>query len=145
MKILVACSPAGEPPLTRAGGHHSRTDNKPKWILNVVDHGDMIIADKGFPGIKSTLDAKGKKVLIVMLPFFQNGTFTADEVHETQKVASIRNIRIHIERIMQRIKTFRITAKFPVKEYRYLDDIIFMACVPVNLQPPIIRENSNNE
>lgn len=100
------------------------------------------MADKGFPEIKSILDEAGKKVVVVMPPFLQNGTFTADEVRETQKIASLR---IHIERIMQRIKTYRITKNLPVSEFGHLDNIIFMACVLVNLQPPIIKGNKIND
>ena len=48
------------------------------------------MADKGFPGIKSALDVSGKKVIVVMFPFLQNGNTPADEVRKSQKIASLR-------------------------------------------------------
>ena len=42
-------------------------------------------------------------------------------------------------------KCLGITPKFPVSEIEYLDNIIFIACVLVNLQPPIIKSSNNNE
>ncbi|KAK0176933.1 hypothetical protein PV328_001031 [Microctonus aethiopoides] len=84
----------------------------------------------------------GKKVIIVMPPCLQNGTFTADEVRETQKNASLR---IDVERIMQRIKTYQITKNLPLSDFGHSDNIIFMACVSVNLQPPIIRSNESKK
>lgn len=99
------------------------------------------MADKGFPEIRSAINSSGKKVVVVMPPFLKNGHFSADEVHETQKLAKHR---IHLERVIQRIKTYRITSKIPVTEFEHLDNIIFMACVLVNLQPPIIKSSEND-
>ena len=72
-----------------------------------------------------------------MPPFKHNEQFTPEEVDETYKIASIR---IHIERIMQRLRTHKILEKLTTEMLPFIDKIIFMACVLVNLQKPIIKE-----
>lgn len=102
----------------------------------MLEPGDVVLADKGFPQIKSYFDEQGKGVVLVMPPFLREGTFTKQQVQETEKIASVR---IHIERIMQRIKTFHITSTLLISELTHIDEIIFMVCALVNLQPPILR------
>lgn len=102
-------------------------------LLNLLEPGDEVMADKGFPGIKSSLE--DKHVLIVMPPFLHNGRFTSEEVDETYKVASVR---IHVERMIQRVKVHNILQKVTNDLYPHIDDIVHMCCVLANLQPPII-------
>ena len=45
---------------------------------------------------------------------------------ETKKIAGVR---IHIERVNQRIEIYRILSKIPTTELSYVDNIVFMACV----------------
>ena len=104
-------------------------------MLDLLEDGDVILADKGFPDIKSVIDDSGKKVLLVMPPFLYNEEFTKEETEETYDIASIR---IHVERIMQRIKIFNILNKIPVHLFPYIDDIVHMCCTFVNLKLPII-------
>lgn len=73
-----------------------------------------------------------------MPPFLHENQFTEEEIEETYKMASVR---IHIERIMQRIRTYQIVNKFSIDLLPFCDKIIFMCCVLVNLQPPIIKNN----
>lgn len=107
-------------------------------LINLLEPGDLVLADKGFPQIKSLLDESGRNILIVVIPLFlHNQPFTEEEVESTYKIAKVR---IHIERIMQRIRTFEIVDKFTIEILPYCDNIVFMCCVLVNLQPPIIQE-----
>ena len=145
IKVLVACLPAGEITYISKcfGGRTSDPQITVKsGFLELLEAGDLIMADKGFPQIKTVLDQCGKEILLVMPPFLRNGTFSAEEVSETQKIAGVR---IHIERIMQRIKTLRITSKFAVSQFAYADDIVFMTGVLVNLQRSIIKIDDNSE
>ena len=97
----------------------------------------MILADKGFPDIKTSLDESGKQFVLVMPPCLRKDIFTADEVVETKKIAGVR---IHIEQVNQRIKIYRILSTIPTTGLSYVDNIVFMACVLVNLQPPIFKD-----
>ncbi|OXU19030.1 hypothetical protein TSAR_008852 [Trichomalopsis sarcophagae] len=82
-----------------------------------------------------------KKIIVVMLPFVSNPEFTKEE---TEQIYSIARVRIHIERIMRRIKLFHILNKVPTNLFPYIDEIIHVVCVLVNLQPHIIAEKDDN-
>lgn len=85
---MVACSPGGEITFVSKCFGGRTTDaqiTNQSGFLNVIEHGDLIMADKGFPEIRSAIKSSGKKVVVVMPPFLKNGHFSADEVHETQK------------------------------------------------------------
>ena len=77
--------------------------------------------------------------MLVMPPFLEeNSEYTKEE---TKLTYSIARVRIHIERIMQRLRTYRILDKIPENLVYSIDDIIHMCCVLVNLQPPIISDS----
>lgn len=90
-------------------------------FLNLLEPKDVVLADKGFPQIKT---------------FLHGDCFSAEEVQETQKIASIR---IHVERIIQTLKTFQILSKLTGAMLPYVNEIAFMCCALVNLQPHIIK------
>ncbi|XP_040077607.1 uncharacterized protein LOC120849456 [Ixodes scapularis] len=71
-------------------------------LVNLLEPGDMVMADKGFPHVKGDLESKD--VTLVMPPFAKaNEQFTEAEMKETYKDASHR---IYVERCIQRIKSF---------------------------------------
>ncbi|XP_046558816.1 uncharacterized protein LOC124267872 [Haliotis rubra] len=70
-------------------------------ILDLLDVGDDVMADKGFV-IQDLLTPKGAKLIIP--PFLrEKGQFSRREVKETQEIA---RLRIHIERAIRRCKYF---------------------------------------
>ncbi|CAN7948994.1 unnamed protein product [Ixodes pacificus] len=76
-------------------------------LINLLEPGDMVMADKGFPHVKCDLESKDVK--LVMPPFAKdNQQFTEAETKKTYKVASHR---IHVERCIQRIKIFAILSE----------------------------------
>ena len=139
LKVLVGCTPNGFISFISktSGGRTSDAQiTNRSGLLDLLEPGDMVLADKGFPGIKTKIDDSGNEVLLVMPPFLRAEYFTEKEVVETEEIASVR---IHIERIMQRIKTHRILSKVTMKMLPYIDAIVLMAGILVNLQPPIIK------
>lgn len=105
-------------------------------LLHLLQPGDQVLADKGFPGIK--IGFNNENVIIVMPPFLHNGNLSEEEVEETYSVASVR---IHVERCIQRVKVYSILqTKLPTELLPYIDDIVHMCCVMANLQPPIFKE-----
>ncbi|XP_060845742.1 uncharacterized protein LOC132925355 [Rhopalosiphum padi] len=93
-------------------------------------------ADKGFPGIKVALE--GSKSILVVPPIFHNGHFSEDEVLETYTVASVR---IHIERVFAKLKTYLILNKITMDLLLYVDEVLCnICCVLTNLQNPIIND-----
>ncbi|KAJ8666996.1 hypothetical protein QAD02_008658 [Eretmocerus hayati] len=94
---------------------------------------DTVLADKGFPGSKTIVDDSGKNILVVMPPLSEDKTeFTMQETEDTYIIASVR---IHVERIMQRLRIHKILDKIPTHLFKHVDDIVHMYCVLVNLQP----------
>lgn len=75
-------------------------------ILHMLEPGDLVLADKGFPQIRSALVDRGVQF---QMPIFArpNQPFTR-EVFSTYKIASAR---IHVERCTQRTKLFRILSE----------------------------------
>ena len=79
-------------------------------IISMVENGDSIIADKGFD-IESSLP---KGVLLNIPPPFLRGKDHL-EIEEEQETRKISSVRIHVERAIARIKTFRIfSTVFPL-------------------------------
>lgn len=106
-------------------------------FLDLVKPGDIIMADKGSPGIKS--GAEEAHAVLVIPPFLQgHGQFTDSEILETYNIAQVR---IHVERIIQRIKTNNIlNLRVPTEVIAKMSDVFHVCCVLTNLQSPIIDE-----
>ena len=129
-KALVACAPNGV--LVYAsdlygGSTHDKAITKDCGILDCLDTGDAILADKGFT-IRDLLPAG---VTVNMPAFLCHGQFSATEVDTNKRISSVR---IHIERAIQRIKIFKIFNKIPW-QHRKIANKLFKVCVAsTNLQ-----------
>ncbi|CAN7988290.1 unnamed protein product [Ixodes hexagonus] len=105
-------------------------------LINLLEPGDMVMADKGFPHVKCDLESKD--VTLVMPPFAKaNQQFTEAEMKETYKVASHR---IHVERCIQRLKSFAILNERLTPELKcHIDKIVHVCSTLANLQGPVIK------
>ena len=141
-KVLIGITPSGFICLLSkvAGGRKSDAQiTIESGLIDLLEEGDVVLADKGFPEIKASIDASGKKVMLIMPPFLEKKSeFTKEETEETYSIA---RVRIHVERIMQRIRTYQIINKIPHNLFPYIDNIVHIISVLVNLQPPIIADN----
>ncbi|XP_037515634.1 uncharacterized protein LOC119392748 [Rhipicephalus sanguineus] len=108
-------------------------------FLDRIEPGDIVLADKGFPGIKAPTE--GQKGILVLPPFSKgNVQFTHEELLETYNVAQVR---IHVERVIQRVKMFNVlNTRIPVDLIPRMGDIMRMCCILANLQAPIFSEQS---
>lgn len=104
-------------------------------FLKLIEPGDEIMADKGFPQIKSEL--LKCKCTLVMPPFAINSQFTREEVLEGYSIASVR---IHVERAIQRIKLFKILDHILIELMPHMDKIMYVAGVLANNKEPLIRK-----
>ena len=69
--------------------------------------------------------ATAKQIKVIIPHFKRKATFTKREVEETRRIA---NLRIHVERQMQRIKLFRIlNGVMPISTHETASDI-FKIC-----------------
>jgi len=138
IKVLVAVTPNGMVSFLsqsyggRASDSYITNDS---GFLNLLEKGDEVLADRGFPGINT--QCENNNAIIIMPPICHNGRFTEDEVLKTYSVASVR---IHIERIFARLKTYAVFNKIKINILPHVDDIIHICCVLTNLQLPIIKQ-----
>lgn len=138
IKCLVAITPNGAISFLSKcyGGRSSDTFiTNDSGFLSKLEVGDQVLADKGFPGIKTNCE-EGNSILI-MPPILHNGRFSEEEVIETYSVASVR---IHIERFFARLKTYHILNKIQIELLPHIDDIMHICCTLTNLQIPIIKQ-----
>ena len=108
-KVLVGISPSGA--ITFVSDLYSGTISDKRLtqmsgILDLLEQGDSVMADRGFD-IQDDLTPVG--VALNMPPFLKGKTqLDANEMVETRRIASVR---IHVERVMERIKNFHIYDK----------------------------------
>jgi len=74
--------------------------------LEILQPGDLVLANKGF--LISDILPPGTSLKIP--PFLMTPKFTPSEVIRTKNIA---RARIHVERVMVRLKNFKILAHIP--------------------------------
>lgn len=103
-------------------------------FIDKVEEGDDIMADRGF-NIRHLL--LPKKATLNIPAFSHGGNLSAPAIIKSRKIASVR---IHVERAIRRIKTFRIlNGTMPLK-IRYLaNQIMKIVCGLCNLQQRLVK------
>ena len=142
MKYLIGIAPSGLITyVSRAyGGRvtdaHLTTDS---GFLKLIQQGDTVMADKGFPKITSHANDIG--AFVVMPPFRTGGKqFSKEENEECYQVASLR---IHVERSINRMKWFRILKSLENSLFPHIDQILLCIAHICNHLPHLIREDMN--
>ena len=141
----MSCTPAGIVSFISPGQGGLASDRKiveDCGILDKFEHNDICMADRGF-NIQDLL--LSREVKLVIPPFTQGRTqFVKGKVEQTSSVA---RARIHIERVIGRIKNFRIlNFRVPLTMVDLLDEIFTKTSALVNLTPPLVPliKKSNN-
>lgn len=137
-KFLVGCTPCGLVSFISKcyGGRASDSFiTNDCGIINLLETGDVVLADKGFPAIRTSVG--NRNAIVVLPPFFHTPQFSAQEVEDTYNIASVR---IHIERVNQRIKNFHILDKISTSLFPSIDHIVYSICALVNMENPIIKQ-----
>lgn len=107
------------------------------FLKKSFDPGDSVMADKGFR-IEDLLAEKGVELNIP--PFLKDGKFTEREAQKTQEIAALR---IHVERRIQRIKTYHIFDRsIPISLAPLANQIWTVCAILSNLQPPLLKEDN---
>jgi hypothetical protein len=135
-KVLVGISPNGQVTCVSKlwGGRVSdKCITQQSGILNLLEPGDNIMADRGF----DINDILPHGVHLNIPPF--KGTrdqLTAEEVQETVHIASIR---IHVERAIGRIKGYHILdGTLPLSLAHVADQIFSVCSYLTNFLPPLL-------
>jgi hypothetical protein len=111
-------------------------------FLDLLEPGDEIMADKGFPQIQESILERGG--FLVMPPFNRKSVpqFNESQNKETYKVASVR---IHVERAISRLKTFGVLQFIEHSLYRHINKILIVLSYIVNNFDPLICDGSAQE
>ena len=138
VKVLVGIMPAGGITFISPAFPGSTSDRDiviKSGILNpaLYEIGDAIMADRGFT-IKDLLEPMGVQLII---PAFLSGReqLSPEETVLTQQIASER---IHVERAIQRLKSYHILDCVPVALYDSINEIITVCACFSNMQNSII-------
>ncbi|XP_028418315.1 uncharacterized protein LOC114544501 [Dendronephthya gigantea] len=106
-------------------------------ILNLVENGDSIMADRGFDIEHNLPDG----VSLNIPPFMREKEHLS--IEEETKTRRIASVRIHVERAIARIKNFKILSTvFPISMAANLNKIWVICCYLSNFLPPLLVENN---
>ncbi len=137
-KYLIGITPGGLIAFLSKGYGGRATDSfisNDCGFIGLLNEGDIVLADKGFPSVQVN-----DGVILVMPPFSKRNQsqFSEEDMQLTYEVA---RVRIHVERAIQRIKSFEMLSKIVcIDMIPLLDDIIHLVGVLVNLSSPIIKK-----
>ncbi|KAG0414743.1 hypothetical protein HPB47_008114 [Ixodes persulcatus] len=102
------------------------------------DENDSVMADKGFLISELLVEIN---VRLNIPPFLGQGTFTESQVKKTEKIASLR---IHVERRIQRIKSFHIFDRaIPLSLGPVASEIWAICTILTNFQSPLLRQHED--
>jgi len=141
LKYLISATPDGFINFI-SNGYGGRTSDTLLFeecgILNQLPEKCGVMADRGFKSIQTILNKK--QCELIRPPSVSNKEKpTKDEVLLTKQIASLR---IHIERIIRRLREFQIlTPHSCLKKYimPQIDSIVIIVCALINIQMPIIK------
>ena len=108
-KIFVAVTPAGFASFisdVHEGSISDRAIVEKSGFLDIIDPGDIILADRGFT-IDDLLCRKGARLIIPPFMEKRDALSLEDEIRTSQ----IAKARIHIERWNKRLKNFRFVQR----------------------------------
>ena len=140
-KALVGISPSGAVTFVSQLYPGSLSDKEIVGRCGILhpglwEKGDSIMADRGFT-IQELLDPLGVKVNI---PAFLDGKEQLDkeDVVMSQTIASVR---IHVERIIARIKKFKVLkTEIPLNLNGTINQVWTVACLLCNFMDPLIKQ-----
>ncbi|KAG9273573.1 hypothetical protein AMEX_G12744 [Astyanax mexicanus] len=140
VKYLVAVAPCGLIMFISAayGGRCSdKFITMDCGILDYLNAGDEVMADRGFLIRDVLFERKGK---LVMPSFTKKGAqLTEEQVTATRRIA---NVRIHVERAIRRLKVYKILSQVvPITMAPKMDKILRVCAALVNLRDELIRDS----
>ncbi|XP_038058996.1 uncharacterized protein LOC119730263 [Patiria miniata] len=134
-KVLVGISPHGLISFLSQTYSGRTTDSQviiQSGFLDVLEPGDVIVADEGFPEIQTEI--AGKQAIVVMPPF-------AVPHKDLKSAYSISSVRVHVERVIQRLRSYSIlNGTFPNELLPHVNNIVHMCAVLANLQSPVTKD-----
>ena len=138
VKVMIGCSPAGTITFVSDayGGKASdkKIFNDSGLIEKLEPYVDAVMVDKGFMIDEECLF---NAVELVRPPFLRNSKQLSPA--DAKMTRSIAHARVHVERVIQRVKQFSVLKnKLPWSMLPYVDHIFTVVCALTNLSPPIL-------
>lgn len=140
LKIMTAVTPGGIICFKSKiyGGRVSDTQIfKQSGMINLLEPGDALMTDKGF-----LIDdlCHEHNIDLIRPPFLKDKTQFCKE--ESLINSSIACARVHVERVNQRMKEFKVLGdKMPSSLVSRCQQIVTVICAIVNLSAPIFKNN----
>ena len=105
-------------------------------FFDEISMGDCILADRAFT-FKEELASLGATLNV--LHFTKGKSQLSGKEVDTSRQLS--NVRIHKERVIGQVKTFRMLQNIvPLTQIDLLDDIMVIVCATINLNKSIVSE-----
>jgi len=139
VKFLLGIAPSGEITFVSKafGGRTTDTEITIKsGFIDLIEPGDVVLADKGFPHIETNLANNGG---VLVMPPFKSGSKQFSE-QENKSGYQIASVRIHVERCIARLKVFEILNFLPTHMLAYIDKILVILSFINNCSPDLIRQ-----
>ena len=139
VKYLISITPSGAINFLSAGWGGRVSDKEITLQSGYMDkliHGDEVLADRGFL-VSEEMAALG---VTLRMPSFTRGKkqLSSKDVEMSKNLA---HVRIHVERVIGRMKNFLfLQSSVPVNQTHLLDDIIIIVGALHNLLPSIVKE-----
>jgi len=138
IKYLISITPVGTVSFLSHGWGGRVSDkeitNKCGY-LEKLQFGDLILADRGFT-IAEELAVRGA---VLEIPAFTKGKQQLSQ-KEVDKSRQIANVRIHVERVIGRLRKFDIiNSTIPIPQVDLLDDIMISICGLVNICKSVVK------
>ncbi|XP_019626645.1 PREDICTED: uncharacterized protein LOC109471736 [Branchiostoma belcheri] len=137
LKFLIGITPNGAVSFLsecwggRASDRHITLES---GFLDKVEPHDNIMADRGF-NIQE--DLLFRQASLTIPPGARGKSqMSRGDVERTKRIA---NVRIHVERAIQRVKTFRILKnELPISMIPHADELVTICAAICNLMPPLV-------
>ncbi|XP_025756460.1 uncharacterized protein LOC109196785 isoform X1 [Oreochromis niloticus] len=153
MKYLIGITPQGAISFISKGWGGRASDKhitEQCGILNKLLPGDVVLADRGF----DIRDAVGMMCAEVKIPAFTRG-FCQLDAKDTENTRAIAHLRIHVERVIGSLRnkfkmlhtTMPIRSLLPCEgeDVTFLDKIVRVCCVLVNMCPSVVVKPDTHE
>jgi hypothetical protein len=109
-------------------------------LLDLVEEGDVSLADRGFI-LKHLFDEKSGELLHPPKSWNGQEYFTEEESKYTSDIA---RLRIHIERAFARVKQFQIFAKtLKITQSDLVGKMFKVACYLTHYMPPLVSDKED--
>lgn len=141
VKYLISVTPAGLINFISCGRPGRCSDMellRGSGYLDCLKPGVSVLADRGFKEVESDLVAKGC-YLTRPASVAKNEKLPSKEVFSMKVIAGLR---IHVERVIRRVRVFKILEMHscvPLSMIDLMDDIVKIVCGLVNLQQSVIK------